>query len=170
MKIHLNDDDCQDPSDRETAVRIISEIIERDVLTAGSFAINGYMSACRIARALTAARADERRRGFDTPMPRRPIAVAQGAPRVMAKWPHLRPLYHWLEVDGVRFQSYRGRHPVLISDDARIVVVRGSNDVWWVEVDDKEVTNSGVRLRFGTEQAALAEGTRRARQIDTRGW
>ena len=53
-------------------------------------------------------------------MPMRGLAPAPGAPAVMVKWPTLHPLYHWLTVDGVRFQSYRAdafRTP-LISDDA----------------------------------------------------
>ena len=76
MRIYLDDDDCPDAGDRETAARIIQEIALNDVVTRGSFVLEGYSADRRIARALTAARADERRRGFETPMPMRRLVPA----------------------------------------------------------------------------------------------
>ena len=105
MRIYLDDDDCPDAGDRETAARIIEEIALNDVVTRGSFVLEGYSAARRIARALTAARADERRRGFQTPMPMRRLVPAPGAPAVMAKWPGLRPLYHWRPSMGCGFRA-----------------------------------------------------------------
>ena len=95
MRIFLDDDDCPNASDREAASRLVEEMVLNDFVTKGSFVIEGYGAARRIARALTAARADERRLGFETPMPMRSLAPASGAAAVMAKWPHLHPLYHW---------------------------------------------------------------------------
>jgi hypothetical protein len=95
LRINLDEDDAPLVEDRDAAERIISEIILNDVITKGSFVIEGYSAARRIARALTAARADERRRGFETPFRMRKTKPAAGAPAVMAKWPSLRPLYHW---------------------------------------------------------------------------
>lgn len=156
MRIYLDNDDCPDAGDRETAARIIEEIALNDVVTRGSFVLEGYSAARRIARALTAARADERRRGFDTPMPIREIAPAPGALAVMAKWPNLRPLYHWQTIDGVRFQSYRaGTHSKpLISDDARIRVDR-HGDIWIAYVNGAEVIDCGLARRFDSEVEAV---------------
>ena len=87
---------------------------------------------------------------------------APGAPAVMAKWPSLRPLYHWQTIDGVRFQSYRidfHRIP-LISDDARIRIDR-HGDVWIAYVNGAEVIDCGLARRFDSEveavRAALAK-------------
>jgi hypothetical protein len=126
LRIYLDNDDCPDPGDRETAARIIEEIATNDVFTRGSFVLEGYSAARRIAQALTAARADERRRGFETPFRMRPIKPALGAPAVLANWAGLRPLHHWQTIEGVRFQSYRaGIHSLpLISDDAKIRIER----------------------------------------------
>lgn len=162
MRIYLDDDDCPNARDRDAAARIVEEIVLNDVVTKGSFVIEGYSAARRIAQALTAARADERRLGFETPMPMRGLAPAPGAPAVMAKSPSLHPLYHWLTVDGVRFQSYRaGAHSTpLISDDARIRVER-HGDFWIAHVDGAEVISCGLTRRFANEveaiQAALAK-------------
>lgn len=162
MKIYLDETDAPEPADRETAERIITEIVSNDVITKGSFVIEGYSAARRIARALTAARADERRLGFETPMPMRDLAPARGAPAVMAKWPALRPLYHWLTVNGVRFQSYRtdAHRTPLISDDARIRV-QHHGDFWIADVDGSKVISCGLVRRFDSEieaiQAALAK-------------
>jgi hypothetical protein len=162
MRICWDDDDCPDAGDRETAARIIQEIALNDVVTRGSFVLEGYSAARRIARALTAARAEERRRGFETPMPTRRLVPAPGAPAVMAKWPGLRPLYHWQTIDGVRFQSYRiDSHRIpLISDDARIRIDR-HGDIWIACVNGNEVIDCGLARRFdsGIEavRAALAK-------------
>ena len=116
----------------------------------GSFVLEGYSAARRIARALTAARADERRRGFETPMRMRRLVRAPGAPAVMAKWPGLRPLYHWQTIDGVRFQSYRiNSHQIpLISDDARIRIDR-HGDIWIACVNGNEVIDCGLARWLG---------------------
>ncbi len=162
MKIYLDESDAPNPVDREAAERIITEIASNDVITKGSFVIEGYSAAKRIARALTEARADERRLGFETPMRMRNLVPAPGAPAVTAKWPTLHPLYHWLTVDGVRFQSYRaGAHRTpLISDDARIRVER-HGDFWIAHVDGAEVIGCGLVRRFDSEvepvQTALAK-------------
>ena len=151
-----DDDDCPDAGDRETAARIIEEIALNDVVTRGSFVLEGHSAARRIARALTAARADERRRGFETPMPMRRLVAAPGAPAVMAKWPGLRPLYHWQIIEGVRFQSYRiDSHRIpLISDDARISVQQ-HGDVWIARVNGAEVIDCGLVRRFNSEVEAV---------------
>ncbi|AGK57791.1 hypothetical protein HYPDE_30583 [Hyphomicrobium denitrificans 1NES1] len=125
MRIILDHDDCPNADDRSVAERIIREIALNDVVTKGSLILEGYSVACRIAQALTAARRDERRRGFDTPFRMPPIKSAPGAPAVAARRPKLRPLYHWTTIEGVHFQSYkagRGHPHLLISDDARIVL------------------------------------------------
>lgn len=156
MRIYLNDDDCPNARDRDAAARIVEEIVLNDVVTKGSFVIEGYSAARRIARALTAARADERRLGFETPMPMRGLAAASGAPAVMAKWPTLHPLYHWLTVDGVRFQSYRvdAHNTPVISDDARIRVQQ-HGDFWIAHVDGGEVIDCGLTRRFESEVEAV---------------
>ena len=147
---------------REAAARIIQEIALNDVVKRGSFVLEGYSAARRIARALTAARADERRRGFDNPMPMRTLVPAPGAPAVMAKWPGLRPLYHRQTIDGVRFQSYRiNSHRIpLISDDTRTRIDR-DGDVWIAYVHGSEVIDCGLARRFDSEieavRAALAK-------------
>jgi hypothetical protein len=58
------------------------------------------------------------------PFRMRAIKSAPEAPAVMKCSPGIKPLYHWIEVSGDRFQSYRiNNHCVpLISDDARIRV------------------------------------------------
>lgn len=156
LRILLDNDDAPNAQDREMAEQIVSAIVLNDVMTKGSFVIEGYSAARRIARALTAARADERRRGFETPMPMREIVPAPGAPSVMAKRPGLRPLYHWQTIDGVRFQSYRiDAHRVpLISDDGRISVQQ-HGDFWIAHVDGAEVIDCGLVRRFETAEAAV---------------
>ncbi len=162
MRIYLNNDDCPNSRDRDAAVRIVEDIVLNDVVTKGTFVIEGYSAARRIARALTVARADERRLGFETPMPMRGLAPASGSPVVLARWPSLRPLYHWLTVDGVRFQSYRAdahRTP-LISEDGRIRIEQ-HGDFWVAQVDGAEVISCGLVRRFDNEieavRAALAK-------------
>ena len=54
----------------------------------------------------------------------RRLVAAPGAPAVMAKWPGLRPLYHWQIIEGVRFQSYRIDSRIRIPD--RFPTTRGS--------------------------------------------
>lgn len=156
LRIHLDDEDCPNARDRDAAARIVEEIVLNDVLTKGSFVIEGYSAARRIARALTAARADERRLGFKTPMPMRRLALASGAPAVMAKWPNLHPLYHSQIVDGVRFQSYRvdAHNTLVISDDAR-VRIQQHGDFWTAHVDGAEVIDCGLTRRFHDEVEAL---------------
>jgi hypothetical protein len=85
MRIHLDEDDAPNPADRETAEQVITAIMTNDVISRGSFVIEGYSAARRIAKALTAARADERRIGFATPFRMREIVPAKGAPAVMAR-------------------------------------------------------------------------------------
>ncbi len=156
MRIHLDDEDAPNPADREAATRIVEEIISNDVFTAGSFVLAGYSSARRIAQALTAARRDERRQGFWTPYRMRRTKVAPGSPIVMAKRPDIRPLYHWIEVDGVRFQSYRwdSRTIPLISDDGRISVLQRA-DFWVAHIDGVEVITCGLTRRFETAEDAV---------------
>lgn len=106
---------------------IISERIEvmrNDVISRGTFIIEGYSSARPIAQAMTAARDDECRNGFSKPFRMRPIKRSPGSPAVLVKWPSLHPLYSWLDVDGARFQNCRGKwnRTRLISDDARIEI------------------------------------------------
>jgi hypothetical protein len=156
LKIHLDETDAPNPADRDAAERIITEIICDDVITKGSFVIEGYAAARRIAQALTAARADERRRGFATVYRMRRTKQAPGSPVVLTKTPYLRPLYHWIEVDGVRLQSYRaGLHDVpMISDDGRIVI-RQVGDDWVAAVKGAEVIGCGLVRRFETPEEAV---------------
>ena len=105
LRILLDKDDAPNADDRETAEQILSAIVLNDVITKGSFVIEGYSAARRIARALTAARADERRRGFETPFRMRTTKPAPGAPSVMAKWRRLRPLYRRITIGGVDFRA-----------------------------------------------------------------
>jgi len=74
----------------------------------------------------------------------------------MAKRPDLRPLYHWLEVDGVRLQSYRGsfHETPMISDDGLITIMQ-REDFWTVQVDGVEVVECGLTRRFPTYVAAV---------------
>ncbi|MBS0240307.1 MAG: hypothetical protein JSR89_17980 [Proteobacteria bacterium] len=70
--------------------------------------------------------------------------------------PRSSPLYHWLIVDGVRFQSYRAdahRTP-LISDDARIRIEQ-HGDFWIAHVDGAEVIDCGLTRRFASEAEAI---------------
>ena len=82
---------CQD---RDTAARIVEQIALKDVVTRGSFVLEGYSADRRIARA----RAEERCRGFETRMPMRELVPAPGAPAVKAKWPG----YHYSTGCGFR--------------------------------------------------------------------
>jgi hypothetical protein len=167
VEIYLDDEDCPNADDRAAAVRIVQAIALKDVLAEGSVMVEGYRAARRIARALTAARADERRRGFETPMPMRKTVPAKGAPAVMAKWRGLRPLYHWLEIEAVRFQSYRakGQGVLLISDDARIEIER-QPDFWTAHVDGKQVIACGAVRRFESENEAITAALERMRADD----
>jgi len=157
LRIYLDDDDCPNADDRDTAERVIREITLNDVVTKGSFILEGYSAARRIAQALTAARADERRRGFDTPFRMRKTAPAKGSPAVVSKWPNLRPLYHWSTIDGVHFQSYKGAwamRGVLISDDARIVLTP-VGDGWNVSLDGLELIGSTGLRHISSVEAAV---------------
>lgn len=152
MRIHLDDDDAPNPADREAAIRIITEVMRNDVISRGTFVIEGYSSARRIAQALTAARNDELRQGFSRPFRMRSTKRAPGSPAVLAKRPDLRPLYRWLDVDGVRFQNYRAawnRTP-LISDDGRIEVEERP-DFWSASIDGRPVIACGAARHFKTE-------------------
>ncbi len=167
MRIYLDEDDAPLVDDRDAAERIIGEIISNDVMTTGSFVIEGYSAARRIARALTAARADERRRGFETPFRMRKTKPAIGAPAVMAKWPALRPLYHWTTIEGVSFQTYRsdGRD-ALISDDARIVLKR-AGEAWHVSLDSQEVLGPTFQRCFRTPVDAVGHALKRLSEKST---
>ncbi len=158
MKIYLDETDAANPADRDAARRIIEEILSNDVFTKGSFVLEGYSAARRICEALTAARRDERRQGFTTPFRMRRTKPAPGAPAVMAKRPGIRPLYHWIWVDGIRFQSYRaGIHETpMFSDDGRVTLIE-HEDSWTAEIDGVQVVACGLVRRFPTaEEAATA--------------
>ena len=152
MIIHLDEDDAPNPADREQAVRIIKTILANHVTSRGVFMVEGYSAARLIAQALTAAREDERRRGFATPFKMRKIKPAPGAPAVLAKWPALRPLRRWLEVDGMRFQNYGGawNGTPLISDDGRIVIEERP-DFWTAHIDGHPVPTRRATLHFKSE-------------------
>ncbi len=156
MKIYLDDTDAPNPADRDAAERIITDIITSDVITRGTFVIEGYGAARRIAQALTAARRDERRRGFDVPYRMRKPKPAPGAPAVMAKFPGARPLYHELRVDGVRLQSYRrGIHDVpMISDDGRITIVQ-HGESWTTEINGLQLLACASTRHFMSAEAAV---------------
>jgi hypothetical protein len=156
LRIHLDEDDAPNPDDRETAERVLTEIMTNDVISRGSFMIEGYSAARRIAQALAAARADERRIGFSTPFRMRQIKSAPGAPAVMAQLPQIKPLHHWLEVGGVRFQSYRihSNSVPLISDDGRIRVDKYES-FWVANVDGKPVMDCGLTRQFETAEEAI---------------
>jgi hypothetical protein len=159
LRIYLNDEDCPNADDRDTAERIIHEIALNDVVTKGSFILEGYSAACRIARALTAARADERRRGFDTPFQIRKTAPAKGAPAVVSKWPNLRPLYHWTTIEGVHFQSYKAERAMpdlLISDDARIVL-KPVGEGWNGSFDGEDLIAATCQRHFSCVRKAVRE-------------
>lgn len=155
MHIYRDDDDAPNPTDRETAVRVITEIMRNDVISRGTFIIEGYSSALRIAQALTAARNDERRHGFSKPFKMRATRRARGSPAVLAKRPALRPLYRWLEVDGVRFQNYRAswNEIPLISDDGRIEIEQRP-DFWSACIDGRPVVDCGAVRHFESEVEA----------------
>lgn len=169
MKIYLDESDAPNPADRDTARQIIEEIITHDVLTTGSFCLEGYSAARRIAKALVAARADERRRGFDTPMPMREIAPAPGAAAVMAKWPALRPLHHWMTIEGIKFQTYKSdKREALISDDARIIL-RGAGEIWHVSLDGKEVVGPTFQTCFESAETAVRQTIKRGYDFEMPG-
>jgi len=158
LHIHLDEDDAPNPADRETAVRIIKTILANHVTSRGVFMVEGYGAARLIAQALTAAREDERRQGFATPFKMRKIKPPRGSPDVLMTWPQLRPLRRWLEVDGTRFQNYRGgwggwNGTPLISDDARIVIEEGP-DYWSAHVDGHQVKSCRATRHFKTEMEA----------------
>jgi hypothetical protein len=151
--------------DRVTGKHIFDQIMREDVERHnGSWALHGDRIAKRIAGALAAARADERQRGFDTPMPMRAIVAAKGAAAVMARWPGIRPLHHTAIHDGVPFRSYRVAYDkhAMISDDARIVVRRDATTCM-AEVDGQEVVDCGRRRRFDTEADAIEAAIARMR-------
>lgn len=155
MHIHLDDEDAPNPADRETAVRIITQIMRNDVISRGAFIIEGYSSARRIAQALTAARNDECRKGFSKPFRMRKIKRARGSLIVLSKWPSFHPLHRWLDVDGVRFQYYRvarNKTP-LISDDGRIEIEERP-DFWTASIDGRPVIDCGASRRFKSETEA----------------
>lgn len=168
LRIFLDETDAPNPADREAAKRIVEEMIDHHVHSKGPFVLEGYAVARSIAQALTAARLDERRKGFDTPYKMRKARTAPGAPAVLAKWPSLRPLYHWIEVDGVRLQSYRGawNKVVMYSDDARISL-EWMVDFWSAYIDGVRVIDCGAARRFETiEEAARAALQRLAAGLD----
>ena len=156
MKIYLDETDAPNPADRAAAERIITDIVTNDVITRGSFVVEGYSAARRIAQALTMARRDERRRGFEIPYRMRKTKPAPGAPTVMAKYPGARPLYHEMTVDGVRLQSYRrGIHDCpMISDDGRIAIYE-RGDSWTAEIAGVQVIMCGLVQRFETPEEAV---------------
>jgi hypothetical protein len=161
----MQDDEAR-AADRDTAEAIFDRIMREDVERHdGSWLLHGERVKRRIVDALAAARADERQRGFETPMPMRAVAAAQGAAAVMDRWPGIRPLHHTAIHDGVPFRSYRvayGQH-AMISDDARIVVRRDATTCM-AEVDGQEVVDCGRRRRFDTEADAIEAAIARMRQ------
>jgi hypothetical protein len=141
--------------------------MRNDVMSRGTFLIEGYSSARRIAQALTAARNDECRRGFSKPFRMRAIKRARGSAAVLAKRPSLRPLHRWLEVDGVRFQYYRvaRNQTPLISDDGRIELEERP-EFWTACIDGRPVVTCGATRRFKSEtEAARAAIERLAKDI-----
>jgi hypothetical protein len=166
MNIHLDETDAPNAVDREAARRIIEDIITHDILTNGTFCLEGYSAARRIAQALTEARRDERRCGFSTPFRMRRIKPTEGAPAVMAKHPNYRPLHHWIEVDGMRMQSYRADvHEVpLISDDGRIAV-KERDTFWTVEFNGIEVVECGLIRRFDSPEAAARAAVKKIEEL-----
>lgn len=164
MRIFLNEEDCPNAGDRDAAERIIREIALNDVVTKGSFVIEGYSAARRVARALTAARADERRRGLDTPFRMREIVPAKGAEAVTVRWPTLSPLHHWTTIEGVQFQSYKSPYrDLLISDDARFILKRMS-EVWQISLDGQEVLGGTFQRSFATAEDAVRQALSRRRE------
>ena len=154
MLIHLDEDDAPNPADREKAVRVIKTILANHVTSRGVFMVEGYSAARLIAQALTAARVDERRQGFVTPFKMRSIKPPPGAPAVLAKWPALRPLRRWLEIDGTRFQNYRGWNGTpLISDDG-LIVIEERPDFWSAHIDGHPVRTRRATLHFESELEA----------------
>lgn len=154
--------------DENIAERVITAIIERDILlTGGSVIIDGDRARWRVLKALEAARLDERARGFDTPMPMRRAKPAVGAPAVMARWPKCRPLHHVVPVNGERFRSYviHSNRVPLISDDGRIVVERHGTLIT-AEVDGELLVLCGLREIFPDELAAAHAGIAKRRQKD----
>ena len=156
VRIFLDEDDAPNSDDRETAEQVITAIMKNDVISRGSFIIEGYSAARRVAQALTAARKDERIRGFHTPFRMRAIKSAVGAPAVMAQLPRVKPLHHWLEVGGVRFQSYRIHSNCipLISADGRIRVDE-QESFWVAHVDGQPVVDCGLTRQFNTAEGAI---------------
>lgn len=156
VRIFLDEEDAPNPDDRKTAEHVVTAIMANDVISRGTFIIEGYSAARRVAQALTAARKDERRIGFSTPFRMRAIKSAVGAPAVMAQLARIKPLYHWLEVGGVRFQSYRiHSHCIpLISDDGRIRVEE-QESFWVAHVDGMPVVDCGFTRQFKTAEEAI---------------
>lgn len=152
-------------------MRIITDIMRNDVISRGTFIIEGYSSARRIAQALTAARNDECRRGFSKPFRMRRIKRAPGSDAVLAKWPSLHPLYSWLDVDGVRFQNYRGKwnKTTLISDDARIEIEKMA-DFWTASIDGHPVVDCGAMRHFKSETDAARAALHRLVTDITLNW
>lgn len=164
----MQDEESPERMDADIAERVLDAIISRDFMPAGgSTAIDGDRAKWRIRRALEAARLDERRRGFHTPMPMRATRQAEGAPAVMSRWPKCRPLHHVIVVDGEHFRSYVIHiHRVpLISDDGRIVVERHGTLVT-AEVDGELLVSCGLREIFPDELAAAHAGIAKRRQKD----
>jgi hypothetical protein len=86
----------------------------------------------------------------------RAIKSAVGAAAVMAQLPRVKPLHHWLEVAGVRFQSYRIHSNCipLISDDGRIRVEEQAS-FWVAHVDGIAVVDCGLTRQFSTAEEAI---------------
>jgi hypothetical protein len=167
----LKKDDSRQ-ADRDTASRLLEEITRDDfVMDRGGSYFHGAHIQRRIFNALRLARADERRRGFDTPYIMRDIAVAKGAPAVIAKHPGARPLHYAITVEGVRAQAYRYCHDniFVISDDARIEIQQVLEE-FVVRVDGEPVVICGPPQRFPTEIAALRAGIERMRNKDKTGF
>jgi hypothetical protein len=94
----LKKDDSRQ-ADRDAAARLLEEIAGHDIILERGGDLHGARIERRIFNALRLARADERRRGFETPFVMRKITVASGSPAVVAKLPGARPLLLTLDGD-----------------------------------------------------------------------
>ncbi len=91
---------------------------------------------------------------------------APGALAVMAKWPTLRPLYHWVTIEGVSFQSYQtGDRDALISDDAQIVL-KGAGQIWHISLDGAELLGPTFQRCFDTMESAVLHALKRGGSTD----
>lgn len=159
-------------ADHSTAAELLENILSKDIaLERGGAYVHGAQIERRVFNALRLARADERRRGFDTPFEMRKTAAAPGAPAALAKQPGARPLYYWQTVDGVRVQAYRfGQNGMrLISDDARIEIAP-VQDEFFASVDGEQLFRCGQTTRFKSDVAALSAAVARMRKKDRTGF